>query len=66
MTFTDVEKATVLAALRLWQLHQASLIEPLSYETRGRLNNCDDIAADAGTPLDADAIDDLCERINCA
>lgn len=51
------ELATVLAALRYWQRVGLKQIEPE-----------DDIATDGGKfhPLDADAIDALCERLNCS
>lgn len=54
---TDAELATVLAALRYWQR------EGLWSEGHEHV-----IASNDGevTPLDADAIDDLCERINQA
>jgi len=53
---SEREIATVLAALRAWQQ------SPM----RGDCG-LDDIATDSGTveALDADEIDDLCERINC-
>ena len=54
MNLTPEELATVLAALRYWQRHRPSNPE------------LHDIATDGGTltPLDAEDIDALCERIN--
>lgn len=49
------ELATVLAALRYWQLR-------LTGEAPG--DDFDDIAGHYGPPLTADDIDGLCERLN--
>lgn len=46
---------TILAALRFWQ-RCGNLAELPEYE----------IADDDGSALDDDAIDDLCERLNCS
>ena len=55
-TFNERELATVLAALRFWQRH-------LAQNDDGPINfaHFDQIV----TPLTADEIDDLCERLNC-
>ncbi len=55
------ETATILAALRYWQRHQARACR----EAQTPLYE-DDIATEGGTlePLDESEIDDLCERIN--
>lgn len=55
------QTATILAALRYWQRHQAALV--------GASNSAipeDDIATDSGTlePMRPDEIDGLCEHIN--
>jgi hypothetical protein len=57
VSLTPCEHATVLAALRYWQR-----IGPSMYMARDEY----DIATDGGTkePLQPDAIDRLCERIN--
>lgn len=55
--FTEAELAAILAGLRLIQRHLRK--EPLWPD--------DDILTDGGTieePIDADAIDALCDRIN--
>jgi hypothetical protein len=53
---TDRELATVLAALRYWQQDLAGNEDgPISREHFGR----------GVTPLSAEEIDDLCERLNC-
>jgi hypothetical protein len=53
---TDRELATVLAALRYWQQHLLANEgePPISEHFEGGV-----------TSLDADEIDDLCERLNC-
>jgi hypothetical protein len=58
LTVTDEEHATILAALRAYQ----RLLE----DERPRLSMFHDIATNGGTvtPLDANQIDTLCERIN--
>lgn len=49
------ETATVLAALRRWQLQSVLTHQGCSIATNdGEFE-----------PLDADEIDDLCERLNC-
>ena len=60
-SFNEVETATILAALRYWQrnvLPHSIQLQPPEM----------DIATSAGAlePLDVNAIDDLCERLNCA
>lgn len=57
ITLTPAEHATVLAALRNYQADMS---------TFGFDAHLNPIATNDGTltPLDADAIDDLCERIN--
>lgn len=57
ITLTDTELATVLAALRAWQ-EGSKAIQHLRAENA--TFNGDPV------PLDADAIDALCERINTA
>lgn len=56
ITLTDAEHATVLAALRYWQREGITGDPPPE----------EDIATDAGkfAPLDTQAIDRLCERLN--
>lgn len=65
LTFTREELATVLAALRFWQANSGGEMsaEGLVGSEHTTLR---DIATGEGTltPLDADEIDDLCERIN--
>lgn len=63
ITLSPAELATVLAALRYWQAKQSG--KPIDIEQAAMLA---DIASDGGEmePLDADAIDALCERINTA
>jgi hypothetical protein len=53
---TDRELATVLAALRYWQqdLLANEGEPPISEHFEG-----------GNTPLDAEEIDELCERLNC-
>jgi len=51
------ELATVLAALRFLQ---ATIVNG----DTDRLGDIDEIRTEAGTPLDADEIDALCERLN--
>lgn len=62
ITLNAAELATVLAALR-W--YQATGMIPADYDSATAAIH--DIATNAGEvlPLDADAIDTLCERINC-
>lgn len=54
---SDRELATVLAALRYWQLN---VIEDEVAEDLNGHGSFED-----HSPLDADEIDDLCERLNC-
>lgn len=53
ISITDRERATILAAMRLWQ--------EADEHNRGDLR---DIAEAAGVPLSNNEIDFLCERIN--
>jgi len=59
MQFNNRELGTVLAALRMWQAQvtdsKAFPVIPERYAA---------IATDGGPPLNAEEIDDLCERIN--
>lgn len=56
LSITDRELATVLAALRYWQLDLTEL------ETDGPIS---ELHFDSGnTPLTTDEIDELCERLN--
>ena len=62
VTLLGHELCTVLAALRYWQRNGAWK------SGRDRITVDEyDIASDGGTltPLDAEEIDDLCERLNC-
>ena len=63
MRMTDRETATVLAALRYWQLQLP--VEP--YGPRDVAEIAGEIAEDGGRfpMLTAEEIDELCERINC-
>lgn len=56
MEFTDLERDTILAALRLWQ----------EYPRLDRTDELEDIASNGGEHglMTVDQIDDLCEKIN--
>jgi hypothetical protein len=56
MKLTDAERDTILAALRFWQ--SALARRPVAFSTLM------EIAERRGPAVTADAIDDLCERIN--
>lgn len=66
MKLNSRELGTVLAALRLWQIHTSDGEDddgarcPEAYEWA----KLDDIATYAGEPLSHNEIDELCERIN--
>lgn len=57
MKLTEREVATMLAALRYWQLRQTGEAPD---------NDYDDIASDGGklSPLPPEEVDELCEKIN--
>lgn len=54
------ELATVLAALRFWQVRNL----PAGAVSVGEFEAIEQIAADAGPSLDVEEIDALCERLN--
>lgn len=56
MEFTPEEIATILAALRYWQLHVRLSRNPKTLMSGGHFNEVD--------PLTIDQIDDLCAKIN--
>jgi hypothetical protein len=67
ITLTPSELATVLAALRYWKLATEIASRPHWQREWVASGGAEmDIATDGGTltPLDVDAIDSLCERIN--
>lgn len=55
MTFSTTDQATILAALRYWQ-NDLDHIDPDELKGYGHFTN--------DNPLNAEQIDDLCERIN--
>jgi hypothetical protein len=63
LTVTGAERDTILAALRYWQ-ERLTITDPHAIEDESDL--LVEIATNAGThpALDAEAIDELCERIN--
>lgn len=58
ITLSEAEHATVLAALRCWQRVGAGAVDAPEYIIASNDGLC--------APLDAEDIDDLCERINFA
>lgn len=63
------EHDTILAALRFWQMRELDPHNPvkLLHEAHGEdlTQDCRNIAAEHGPALDADQVDDLCERLIC-
>lgn len=65
---SKAEHSTILAALRFYQMHLAGALRTI-YNTKHEqayTRDVRDIATNRAThdPIDVDAIDDLCERIN--
>jgi hypothetical protein len=57
LSLSDRELATILAALRYWQLDLA--------DNEGEGPICPELFDDTITPLNIEEIEYLCERLNC-